>query len=181
MSNEQCIDLEVYHVVPLKTESHSLLAITMNLVVILLTLDTFMLAILPQYMTYGSQTYLSCADKPIEETYPLLPTPLPEEKSTPSYLQSNSNLCPDISSEVKPIPCDWNAPEHQCVMTRISVMWSRLSFKNWYCGALFYWISWIFLAVVVLEATFAMIRPTKPQQASIDGDTENTSSASDDS
>ena len=167
--------------VPLKTESHSLLAISMSLVVILLTLDTFMLAILPQYMTYGSQTYLSCVDEPLEETYPLLPTPLPDEKSTLGYLLSDTNPCPDGSSEVKLMPCDWNAPEHQCVMTRISVMWSRLSFKNWYCGALFYWITWIFLAVVVLEATFAMIRPAKQQPEPADGDAENSSSVSDDS
>ena len=166
--------------IPLKTESHSLLAISMSLVVILLTLDTFMLAILPQYMTYGSQIYLSCVDEPLEETYPLLPTPLPEGKSTPSYLQSDvTNPCPDEFSGVKLMNCDWNAPEHQCVMTRISVMWSRLSFKNWYCGALFYWITWIFLAVTVLEATFALIRPAKQQSVSVDGDAENSSVSED--
>ena len=110
--------------VPLKTESRSLLAVTMSLAVILLTLDTLMLAMLPQYMTYGSQSYISCPESALDPSEDIgqLPTPL-------SYSQNDP--CQD-SADARLVPCDWNAPKDQCVMTRISAMWSRLSFKNWY-------------------------------------------------
>ena len=149
------------------TQSRPLLAITMSLVVILLTLDVFLLAIFPQYMTYGGQNYIGCSNSTPDQMYPSLPTPLPDRRTAPVQIQMNSVLeqCEDSFVQVL-IPCDWNAPEGQCIMTRISVLWSRLSFKIWYGGALFYWITWIFLAVVMLEATLTMFRSPLVEETS---------------
>ena len=146
-----------YKIIPWKTKSRSLLVITANLVLILLTLDVLLLALLPQYSTFSSQHYVSCADNS-STPYPPLPTPLTDsdavDKSTPLIASALGSGCEDV------VPCDWFAPEGQCVMTRISVLWTRVCYKTWYFGTIFYCITWILLAVLVLEGCIATFRPS---------------------
>ena len=146
---------QIYKIVPWKTECRSLLALTMNLIMILFTLDMFFLLLLPQYMSYASQHYITCSPNSsyLPET---IPTPLPD---VTSVNQQSLISVPDKCDEVL-ISCDWNAPEGECVMTRIAVLWARSTYKIWYFSSIFYWVSWIFLAVVVIQACIAMFRPS---------------------
>ena len=123
---------------------------------ILFTFDMFFLLLLPQYMSYSSQHYITCSSN--SSFYPeTIPTPLPDI-ITSDKQQSLISL-PDKCDEML-TPCDWNAPEGECVMTRIAVLWSRSSYKIWYFSSIFYWVSWLFLAVVIIEACIAVFRPS---------------------
>lgn len=148
---------QAYKINPWKTKSRALLVITANLVLILLSLDVLLLSLLPQYSTFSSQHYVSCAGNS-STPYPQLPTPLPDsdakDKAVSLGISSVDNGCENV------LPCDWNAPEGQCIMTRIAVLWTRVCYKTWYFGTLFYCITWILLAVVVLEGCVATFRPS---------------------
>lgn len=87
-----------------------------------------------------------------------MPIPLPD--LTASRLQLSDDSRNSNCDEMILIPCDWNAPEGECVMTRVAVLWTRVSYKIWYFGSIFYWISWVFLFVVIIEACIAMFRPS---------------------
>lgn len=151
---------QAYHIKLWQTKSRSLLVITANLVLILLSLDVLLLAMLPQYATFSSQHYVACSEN-TSTPYPLLPTPLPD--SPPSLankelMLSTSSSLNSECQQTRLLPCDWNAPKGECIMTRISVLWMRVSYKTWYFAALYYFITWIFLAVVVLEGCIATLR-----------------------
>ena len=136
---------------------------TTNLILILLSVDILLLSLLPQYTTFSSQHYVACA-KNKSLLYPLLPTPLPDstnEEKNHSLNNSSVNNDDNVCDESSLLPCDWTAPEGQCVMTRISVLWARVCYKTWYFGAIFYCITWIFLVVVVLEGCIATFRPSR--------------------
>lgn len=151
---------QAYHIKPWKTKSRSLLVVTANLVLILFSLDVLLLALLPQYATFSSQKYAVC-DGNASFPYPPLPTPLPD--STAIGEDSGVPMSTSLDDECQKtliLPCDWNAPEGQCIMTRIAVLWTRVSYKTWYFGAAYYCITWIFLAFVVLEGCIATFRPS---------------------
>jgi len=113
-----------------------------------MSFDVFLYSMLPQYATYSSQQYAICS-------YPNLPTPLPDQSQ---YLTASPLIKNECETEVK--PCDWSsdAPEGECVMTRLAVLMTRMSYKTWYFGAIINWLSWIFLVVVIVEACVATSR-----------------------
>ncbi|KAI9558303.1 hypothetical protein GHT06_015056 [Daphnia sinensis] len=150
--------IKTYNITPWKTKSRSLLVFTANLVLILLAVDVLLLALLPQYTTYSSQHYVACAEN-TSLAYPPVPTPLPDSVIKNEALVLSRETRGDECSETVVLPCDWTAPEDQCVMTRIAVLWARVCYKTWYFGAIFYCITWIFLIVIILEGCVATFRP----------------------
>ncbi|EFX78429.1 hypothetical protein DAPPUDRAFT_105179 [Daphnia pulex] len=152
--------IKTYKIKPWKTKSRSLLVFTANLILILLSVDILLLNLLPQYTTFSSQRYIACAENKTLQ-YPLLPTPLPDSAKEEKVHSLSHSSPKDDCDESLVLPCDWTAPEGQCVMTRISVLWARVCYKTWYFGAMFYCITWIFLVVVVLEGCIATFRPSR--------------------
>ncbi|XP_046459227.1 probable lysosomal cobalamin transporter [Daphnia pulex] len=152
--------IKTYKIKPWKTKSRSLLVFTANLILILLSVDILLLNLLPQYTTFSSQRYIACAENKTLQ-YPLLPTPLPDSAKEEKIHSLSHSSIQDECDESLVLPCDWTAPEGQCVMTRISVLWARVCYKTWYFGAMFYCITWIFLVVVVLEGCIASFRPSR--------------------
>ena len=114
---------------------------------VLFTLDIFLLSFMPQYATYSSQRYVTCSEPP-------LPTPLPD--STAAQLTAPED---DYCDQVLKM-CDWTAatPQGQCVMTRLAVMWARTAYKTWYFSVIIYWLTWIFLVILILESCWIVSR-----------------------
>ena len=139
---------------------NSLLAMIMTLVLILSSLDLFYLYLMPQYVHYGLQTY-ACSNATFN-MYPPLPVPLPD--STPGALFHSDGSDPRCASEETVIPCDWDAPADQCVMSRIGVIWSRVFYNYWYFGILYHGLSWMFLAVVIIEAMVTLLRAGRNEE-----------------
>jgi len=55
--------------------------------------------------------------------------------------------------------CDHlEAPETECVMTRIAVLLLSFNYKIWFFGAAYYWLVWAFLASVVAGSVVAMYK-----------------------
>jgi len=107
---------------------HGLVLLVLSLVYVLLALNVLLLSIAPHYTMYGDQRYA---------------------RHTPQ---------PDGTVKDEVFPCSTLAPAGQCVLSRMSLLLLRFSYKAWIFGAVFYWGTWLFLLSVLAGVPIALCR-----------------------
>lgn len=125
--------LTLYQIRSSRTPPKALLLMCLILIYILLALNVLMFSVVPDYTTYGSQHYIANVTIGTNVTEPKV------EK------------CDDIES-----------PASGCNMSRIAYILLAFHSKVWIFGALYYWLVWVFILVVVAGAGMSLYKSRRP-------------------
>jgi LMBR1 domain-containing protein 1 len=124
-----------------RTRPQGLLMACVTLMLTVLAVNIFLYFVSPQYATYGSQKYIST--------------------NVTGVFSDEFDSIESTNVTVSIIPCDSNARPDTCIMTRNSALLTRFFYKAWFFGAIYYWCSWVFIAVSGLAAFYVVIREPK--------------------
>jgi len=130
--------IRMYRIRPRRTRPQGLLMMCMTLMFIILAINVILYSVTPQYVMYGSQQYWG-------------------NKTENSDVES-------VMSQL--MPCSTHAPTDECTMSRTSMLLTRFCYKAWIFGAIYYWGSWAFLAVVLIGSIWSIF---KRRSSSIEG------------
>ena len=112
--------IPLYKIRANKTRPQGLILMCLLLIYIIMALNVVMYSIVPDYSTYGSQRYV--------------------------YNNTADNTtvvkkCADRTDNIN---------DTQCVMSQISILLTDYHEKAWIFGALYFWLNWILLGVIVV-------------------------------
>lgn len=124
--------LTLYQIRANRTPPRALLLMCLILIYILLALNVLMFSIVPDYTTYGSQHYVT-------------------NVTIGNVTEHKVEKCDDIES-----------PSSGCNMSRIAYILLAFHSKVWIFGALYYWLVWVFIVVVLVGSGLAVFRSRRP-------------------
>ncbi|XP_066272446.1 probable lysosomal cobalamin transporter [Branchiostoma lanceolatum] len=121
--------IRMYKIRVQRTRPQALLFMCMILMLIVLTNNIMLYTLSPQYVTFGSQHYWhNETNHATNETFRTL------------------------------VPCNLNATQGECTMTRMSTLTTRFFYKVWFFGACYYWGTWGFLVIFVLGFIVSVVK-----------------------
>lgn len=72
--------------------------------------------------------------------------------------QTNSTSPSNVTTLTVHACSEVDAPQDECTLTRVAFLLLAFHSKAWIFGALYYWLTWAFLAVVLMGAGVTLYR-----------------------
>ncbi|TRY62684.1 hypothetical protein TCAL_04648 [Tigriopus californicus] len=122
----------VYKIKSGQTKPQALVLMCMSLIFVLLALNVVMFSVVPDYTTYGSQYYRV------------------------------NNTIGNVTTEIMQRCNNIHSPADGCIMTRVAFLLMAYHTNIWFFGAIYYWMVWIFVVVIVAGACYSLYQARKP-------------------